>query len=98
MNRIPCAGFSDKHIYFPNAPPCMQCHLLNADFTRRIFMYEKYFEQLKEECLIRNRSSRTSEAYIANIKVFMKWLIGLIVLFGTLLNPSFVEFLKIFIK
>ena len=36
-------------------------------------MYEKYFEQLKEECLIRNRSSRTSEAYIANIKVFMKW-------------------------
>ncbi|SHK94351.1 tyrosine-type recombinase/integrase [Hespellia stercorisuis] len=36
-------------------------------------MYEKYFEQLKEECLIRNRSSRTVEAYIANIKAFMKW-------------------------
>ena len=37
-------------------------------------MYEKYFEQLKEECLIRNRSSRTTEAYISNIASFMKML------------------------
>ena len=36
-------------------------------------MYEKYFKQLKEECLIRNRSSRTAEAYISNIKSFMSW-------------------------
>ena len=36
-------------------------------------MYEKYFEQLSEECLIRNRSSRTAEAYISNIASFMKW-------------------------
>ena len=36
-------------------------------------MYEKYFERLKEECLIRNRSSRTAEAYISNIISFMKW-------------------------
>ena len=36
-------------------------------------MYEKYFEQLREECLIRNRSSRTAEAYISNIASFMKW-------------------------
>ena len=36
-------------------------------------MYEKYFEQLKEECLIRNRSSMTAQAYISNIKSFMKW-------------------------
>lgn len=36
-------------------------------------MYEKYFDKLKEECLIRNRSSRTAESYIANIKHFMKW-------------------------
>ena len=36
-------------------------------------MYEKYFEQLKEECLIRNRSSKTAETYIANISFFMKW-------------------------
>lgn len=36
-------------------------------------MYEKYFEQLKEECLIRNRSARTAEAYISNIKSFMRW-------------------------
>ena len=36
-------------------------------------MYEKYFEQLKEECLIRNRSSKTAETYIANISSFMKW-------------------------
>ena len=37
------------------------------------FMYEKYFEQLKEECLIRNRSSKTAETYISNITSFMKW-------------------------
>lgn len=36
-------------------------------------MYEKYFKQLKEECLIRNRSSRTAEAYISNIQSFMRW-------------------------
>lgn len=36
-------------------------------------MYEKYFEQLKEECFIRNRSASTAEAYISNIKSFMKW-------------------------
>lgn len=36
-------------------------------------MYEKYFERLKEECLIRNRTSRTAEAYISNIISFMKW-------------------------
>lgn len=36
-------------------------------------MYEKYLGQLKEECLIRNRSSRTAEAYIANIASFIKW-------------------------
>ena len=36
-------------------------------------MYKKYFNQLKEECLIRNRSSQTAETYIANIKVFMNW-------------------------
>ena len=36
-------------------------------------MYEEYFEQLKEECLIRNRSPRTAETYISNIKSFMRW-------------------------
>lgn len=36
-------------------------------------MYEKYYNQLKEECLIRNRSLRTAETYIANIELFMKW-------------------------
>ena len=35
-------------------------------------MYEKYFEQLKEEYLIRNRYSRTAETYISNITSFMK--------------------------
>lgn len=34
-------------------------------------MYEKYFEQLKEECLIRNRASRTAEAY--KMRVFLKF-------------------------
>lgn len=36
-------------------------------------MYEKYFEKLKEECFIRNRSSYTTEAYISNIRHFMDW-------------------------
>ena len=36
-------------------------------------MYEKYFNKLREECLIRNRSSRTADAYINNICHFMKW-------------------------
>jgi site-specific recombinase XerD len=36
-------------------------------------MYEKYFDKLREECLIRNRSARTAETYISNIKVFMRW-------------------------
>lgn len=36
-------------------------------------MYEKYFDQLREECLIRNRSSRTAETYISNVKSFMRW-------------------------
>ena len=36
-------------------------------------MYEKYFNKLREECLIRNRSSRTTDTYINNIRHFMKW-------------------------
>ena len=36
-------------------------------------MYEKYFNKLREECLIRNRSSRTADTYINNIRHFMKW-------------------------
>lgn len=36
-------------------------------------MYEKYFEKLKEECFIRNRSARTAEVYISNIRHFMDW-------------------------
>ena len=36
-------------------------------------MYEKYFNRLREECLIRNRSSRTADTYINNIRHFMKW-------------------------
>ena len=36
-------------------------------------MYEKYFNKLREECLIRNRSARTADTYINNIRHFMKW-------------------------
>ena len=36
-------------------------------------MYEKYFNKLREECLIRNMSSRTADTYINNIRHFMKW-------------------------
>ena len=39
----------------------------------RFIMYEKYFNKLREECLIRNRSSRTTDTYINNIRHFMKW-------------------------
>lgn len=37
-------------------------------------MYEKYYDKLREECLIRNRTSRTADAYICNISLFMKYL------------------------
>ena len=40
-------------------------------------MYEKYFNKLREECLIRNRSARTADTYINNIRHFMKWKIYL---------------------
>ena len=33
-------------------------------------MYEKYFNELREECLIRNRSFRTADTYINNIRHF----------------------------
>ena len=36
-------------------------------------MYEEYYEKVREECLIRNRSSRTADAYVHNISHFMKW-------------------------
>lgn len=36
-------------------------------------MYEEYYKKLKEECLIRNRSARTADAYIQSIETFMKW-------------------------
>lgn len=39
----------------------------------RIFMYEEYYEKLKEECLIRNRSPRTADVYIRSISTFMRW-------------------------
>lgn len=37
-------------------------------------MYEKYYDKLREECLIRNRTPRTADAYIHNINHFMKCL------------------------
>ena len=36
-------------------------------------MFEKYFNKLGEECLIRNSSSQTADTYINNIRRFMKW-------------------------
>lgn len=36
-------------------------------------MYEEYYDKIREECLIRNRSSRTADTYIHNITHFMKW-------------------------
>ena len=38
-----------------------------------VFMYEEYLEKVREECLIRNRSSRTADTYVHNICYFMKW-------------------------
>ena len=36
-------------------------------------MYEEYYEKVREECLIRNRSSRTADTYVHNISHFMEW-------------------------
>lgn len=36
-------------------------------------MYEEYYEIVREECLIRNRSSRTADVYVHNISHFMTW-------------------------
>lgn len=36
-------------------------------------MYEEYYNKLREECLIRNRSPKTADTYINNISHFMKW-------------------------
>lgn len=36
-----------------------------------VFMYEKYFEKLTEECEIRNRSANTARTYSDNIKRFL---------------------------
>jgi len=38
-----------------------------------VFMYEEYYEKVREECLIRNRSSRTADTYVHNIRHFMEW-------------------------
>lgn len=36
-------------------------------------MYESYFDKLKDECLLRNRTPRTAEAYIASVSHFLKF-------------------------
>ena len=36
-------------------------------------MYEEYYEKVREECLIRNRSSRTADIYVKNIRHFLEW-------------------------
>ena len=36
-------------------------------------MYEKYFNKLKEECLIRNRKEETLRTYTNHIKKFLNW-------------------------
>lgn len=51
----------------------MAVTLLNVAIIMEVFMYEEYYEKVREECLIRNRSSRTADAYIQNIEHFMKW-------------------------
>ena len=37
-------------------------------------MYEEYFEKLKEECLLRNRTQGTLNQYTIKIQQFMKWM------------------------
>ena len=36
-------------------------------------MYEKYFERIREEGLLRNRTEGTIATYTANIKKFLDW-------------------------
>lgn len=35
-------------------------------------MYESYFDKLRDECYLRNRTARTADAYISNITYFLK--------------------------
>lgn len=35
-------------------------------------MYEDYFEKLRDECYLRNRTQNTADAYIRNIESFLK--------------------------
>lgn len=36
-------------------------------------MYESYFDKLRDECYLRNRTARTADAYISNITYFLKY-------------------------
>lgn len=36
-------------------------------------MYESYFDQLRDECFLRNRTTRTANAHISNITYFFKY-------------------------
>lgn len=36
-------------------------------------MYESYFDKLRNECYLRNRTTRTANAYISNITYFLKY-------------------------
>ena len=38
-----------------------------------LFMYEEYYEKIKQECLIRNLRPSTSDVYFNQITVFLRW-------------------------
>ena len=72
MNRITPESLFLKRVSLIRGPPWWQW-LINVTSIMEVIMYEKYFNKLREECLIRNRSSRTADTYINNIRHFMKW-------------------------
>ena len=72
MNRITLESLFLKRVSLIRGPPWWQW-LINVTSIMEVIMYEKYFNKLREECLIRNMSSRTADTYINNIRHFMKW-------------------------
>ena len=49
------------------------CSLSLLNSWRFLFMYEEYYEKIKQECLIRNLRPSTADVYFNQITVFLRW-------------------------
>ena len=74
MKTIPLHHLCSKMI-FKNREPPWGSELENKLITTimEVFMYEEYFEKLKEECVIRNRTEGTYNNYALKVTQFMNW-------------------------